>query len=166
MLQTSGLPVKVVTGYGATARILLAIEQGEVDAVFTVEETFARRMDLLRSGTLIPIMRSLPGEPALPLVRDALPAAQASVLKLVLALDSFGLPIVAPPAIPAGRLAALRRAFLEMSKDKDYQADAAKIELPIGAPIGGAELTAMINDLAAAATADVVAAYRRLSGPR
>ena len=50
MLAASGLPVKVVTGYGSTARILLALEQGEVDAVFTVEDSFAHRAHLIRES--------------------------------------------------------------------------------------------------------------------
>jgi very-short-patch-repair endonuclease len=84
------------------------------------------------------------------------------VLTLVLALDSFGLPVVGPPGIPAERLEILRAAFLAMCQDRDYQADAAKLELPVGAPLSGAQLKVLINELAAAATPDVVAAYRRL----
>jgi tripartite-type tricarboxylate transporter receptor subunit TctC len=45
MLAAAGLPIKVIFGYGSTARVLLALEQGEVDGVFTVE-------DLLRAGRI------------------------------------------------------------------------------------------------------------------
>jgi tripartite-type tricarboxylate transporter receptor subunit TctC len=166
MLANNGYPIKVVTGYGATARILLAIEQGEVDAVFTVEESFARRQDLIQKKIVLPIARSLPGEPALPLVRDALPERDRPVLGLVLAIDSFGLPVVAPPGVPADRLAILRAAFLAMCADKDYQADAMKIDQPVGSPLSGDKLAALINDLEVAATPETVAAYKRIGAAK
>jgi tripartite-type tricarboxylate transporter receptor subunit TctC len=166
MFAAAGLPVKVVSGYGATARILLALEQGEVDAVFTVEDSFAHRVQLIRDKVVIPIMRSLPGTPALPLVRDALPKSDGPVLALVLAIDSFGLPVVGPPGIPAERLEILRAAFLAMCQDKDYQAEALKMGQYIGTPLSGAQLQVLIDELAVAATPAAVAAYRRLGGPR
>jgi hypothetical protein len=166
MLAAAGFPIKVVTGYGATARILLALEQGEVDAVFTVEVSFARRQDLIANKLVIPIMRSIPGEPALPLVRDALPASDNPVLTLVLALDRFGPPLVGPPGMPADRLDVLRTAFLAMARDTDYQAEASKIEQPVGSPISGEQLVGLIVELARAATPDVVAAYKRLGTAR
>jgi hypothetical protein len=60
----------------------------------------------------------------------------------------------------------LRKAFVAMSEDKEFQAEAAKVDQPIGAPLDGAQLTAMINDLAAAATPDIVMAYKRLGGAK
>ena len=60
----------------------------------------------------------------------------------------------------------LRNAFLAMARDKDYQADAEKIAQPAGTPISGAQLTVLINELARAATPDVIAAYRRLGTAR
>ena len=47
MLAEHGVPIKVVVGYGSSARILVALEQGEVDGFFTVEDTFGRRQDLI-----------------------------------------------------------------------------------------------------------------------
>ncbi len=166
MLANNGWPIKVVLGYGATARILLAIEQGEIDAVFTVEELFARRQDLIQKKIVIPIARSLPGTPVLPLVRDALPKSDQPVLALVLAIDSFGLPLVTSPGVPAERLDILRTAFLAMCADKDYQADAMKIDQPVGAPLSGDKLAALIGDLATAATPETVAAYRRIGAAK
>ena len=51
-----------------------------------------------------------------------------------------------------------------MARDPQYRADAVKVDLPIGSAIEGAELAARIEELAAAATPDMVAAYRRLAG--
>ena len=49
MLAGNGAPIKVIFGYVSTARVLLALEQGEIDGVFTVEDLFARRQDLIKN---------------------------------------------------------------------------------------------------------------------
>ena len=165
MLAGLGLPVKVVLGYVSTARVLVALEQGEVDAMFTVTDSFARRQDLL-ANVVVPILQSKPGVAGLPLLRDVLPAGEGPLLDLVMGTDSFGLPLVGPPGMAAELTAILRQAFLDMVADPDYRADALKADLPIGAPIAGAELAAMIGEIATSATPEVIAAYRRLTAAK
>src|ERR1700704_1648173 len=46
LLAANGAPIKVVLGYVSTARVLLALEQGEVDGSFTVGNALASRSDL------------------------------------------------------------------------------------------------------------------------
>ena len=162
MLAARGVPIKVIYGYVSTARVLLALEQGEVDGVFTVEESFSRRQDLIKNKVVIPILQNKPTLPGVPLVREELPKSEEPLLTLVLALENFGLPVVAPAGIAPERVDILRRAFVVMSGDAEYQAEAAKVEQPTGAPLDGVQLTTMINDLAAGATPEIVAAYRRL----
>jgi hypothetical protein len=166
MLAGLGMPVRVVLGYVSTARVLVALEQGEIDAVFTVSDSFARRQDLIANRIVVPILQSKPGLPDLPLLRDILPPREGPLLTLVMGTDSFGLPLVGPPGIPPGLTEILRKAFVDMVADKDYQTDAVKADLPVGAPLEGAGLAAMINDLAASATPDIIAAYRRLAGSK
>jgi tripartite-type tricarboxylate transporter receptor subunit TctC len=162
MLARIGLPIKVIYGYVSTARVLHALEQGEIDAVFTVEDSFARRQDLLASKTVIPILQNKPVVPGLPQLRDVLPKSDEALLTLVLALENFGLPVVGPPGIPPERVEILRTAFMVMCNDPDYQSEAKRIEQTIGAPLAGTQLATMISELAAVATPDIVAAYKRL----
>jgi hypothetical protein len=166
MLAGLGMPIKVVLGYVSTARVLVALEQGEVDAVFTVADSFARRQDLIANRIVVPILQSKPGLPDLPLVRDVLPPEQGPLLTLVMGTDSFGLPLVGPPGIAPELTQILRKAFVDMVADKDYQADAVKADLPVGAPLEGAQLTTMINELATSATPEIIAAYRRLGAAK
>jgi tripartite-type tricarboxylate transporter receptor subunit TctC len=166
MLAARGVPIKVIFGYVSTARVLLALEQGEIDAVFTVEDSFSRRQDLLKNKVVIPILQNKLTLPGIPLLRDVLPKSEEALLTLVLALENFGLPLVGPAGIAPERVDILRKAFVAMSEDKEYQAEAAKVDQPIGAPLDGIQLTAMINDLAAAATPDIVTAYKRLGGAK
>ena len=76
MLAANGVPIKVIFGYVSTARVLLALEQGEIDGVFTVEDSFARRQDLIKNKVVIPILQNKPTLPGIPLVRDVLPPSQ------------------------------------------------------------------------------------------
>lgn len=162
MLAANGVPIKVVLGYVSTARILLALEQGEVDGFYTVDDSFGRRQDLLESKVVVPILQSTPRRAGLPLVRDVLPPGDGPLLTLVMSVDGIGLALVGPAGMPGERTEILRKAFLAMAADKEYQADAVKADQPVGAPIGGAQLAAMIDDVASAASADSIAAYKRL----
>jgi len=164
LLAARGVPIRVIPSYVSTARVLLALQQGEVDGFFTVEDSFANQEDMIRRKVVVPILQNKPTLAGIPLVRDVLPAGDGPLLDLVLSLESFGLPLVGPPGMPAERVDVLRRAFMAMCADKDYRADAARMNQPIGAPVEGAALAAMINALAGNAAPDVVAAYRRLSG--
>jgi Tripartite tricarboxylate transporter family receptor len=166
MLAGLGMPIRVVVGYVSTARVLVALEQGEIDAVFTVSDSFARRQDLIAKAIIVPILQSKGGLPDLPLVRDVLPPREGPLLTLVMGTDSFGLPLVGPPGMAGEQTEILRKAFLDMVADKDYQADAVKADLPVGAPLDGAQLAAMINELAASATPEIIAAYRRLGASK
>jgi tripartite-type tricarboxylate transporter receptor subunit TctC len=166
MLAGLGMPIRVVLGYVSTARVLVALEQGEIDAVFTVADSFARRQDLIAGRIIVPILQSKPGLPDIPLVRDVLPPRDGPLLTLVMGTDSYGLPLVGPPGVPAELTAILRKAFIDMVADKDYRADAVKADLPVGAALEGAALAAMINELAASATPDIIAAYRRLGAAK
>lgn len=166
LLANNGVPIKVVAGYGSSARILIALEQGEVDGFYTVEDTFARRKDLIDNKVVIPILQYRPDRPGLPAVRDVLPESTGKLLHLVMALESFGLPLVGPPGMPEDRLEALRGAFMAMAMDAEYRADAMRVDMPVGAALDGRELAAMMVELAKTATPDVVVEYRRLIGGR
>ncbi len=160
LLAAHGLPIRVVLGYVSTARILLALEQGEVDASFTTGDGIANRTALAKQVT--PILQSAPRFAGLPLLRDVIAERHRSLLDLVMATDTFGVPIVGPPGMPAEQTAILRKAFLAMAQDKDYQADAMRVELPVGSPIEGGKLAEMMRALATATTPQVVAEFQQL----
>ena len=80
-----------------------------------------------------------------------------------MATDTFGVPIVGPPGVPAEQTAILRKAFLAMAQDADYQADARRVELPVGSPIEGGKLAEMMRALAAATTPEVIAEFQKLA---
>jgi tripartite-type tricarboxylate transporter receptor subunit TctC len=166
MLARQGAPIKVVFGYGSSARIIVALEQGEADGMFTAESTFGLRQDLLDRKILTVILQNKPVHPGIPLLRDVIPESEHPVLNLVMAQESFGLPVVGPPGIPSDRLEILRTAFAAMCNDPEYKAEAHRVALPVGEPVSGAQLAIMINELKASATPDVVTGYKRLGAPQ
>lgn len=161
LLAAAGAPIKVVLGYVSTARILLALEQGEIDGSFTTGDGLSNRPALAKQVT--PVVQSAPRFPGLPLIRDVIRAEHRAVLELVMATDTFGVPIVGPPGIPAEQTAILRRAFIALARDQEYQADARRVELPVGNPIEGGKLAGMMRALAAATTPDVIAEFQKLA---
>jgi tripartite-type tricarboxylate transporter receptor subunit TctC len=161
LLAAHGLPISVVLGYVSTARILLALEQGEIDASFTTGDGIANRTALMKQVT--PIVQSAPRFSGLPLLRDVVDKRYGPLLDLVMATDTVGVPIVGPPGMPAEQTAILRKAFLAMAQDKEYQADAKRVELPVGSPIEGGKLAAMMRVLAAATTPEVITEFRQLA---
>src|SRR4051812_47358194 len=138
LLAANGAPIKIVLGYISTARVLLALEQGEIDGTFTVGNALAARSDL--AAKMVTLVQTGPTRPGVPLLRDVVRASQQPVLDLVQAPDSIGLPLIGPAGIPAEVTAVLRQAFLAMAADKNYQAEAERVELPVGQPIEGSRM--------------------------
>ena len=71
---------------------------------------------------------------------------QKQLLKLIIARQLFGWPFVAPPGVPADKIAVLRKAFMETMEDKEFIADAAKQKIEVE-PVSGEELQRLIVEL-------------------
>jgi hypothetical protein len=120
LAKYEGWPFKVVHGYPGFNEVLIATERGEVDGLFTAGQI--SRPDMVSSGFLIPVLQSMAEHPGVPLMSDAVSDSNArALLGLLLAPSRIGLPLMGPPNIPAERLALLRRSYLEMTADKDFQ---------------------------------------------
>ena len=162
MLAEYGYPLRTVLGYNSSARSLLALEQGEVGAYFTPEDSFSKRPDLVEKRVVVPILQSKRMVAGMPVLADIVPDKDQAVLSLFTAYDDTGLMVVGPPGIPTDRLEILRKAFIEMCNDADFRRDAATAGEPVGAPIPAPELEKIIARLAGSATPEVVSEYRRL----
>ena len=158
LLAANGAPIKVVLGYVSTARVLLALEQGEIDG--SSPSAMRSRAGRISSARWCRSCRREP-RPGVPQLRDVVRESHRPILDLVTAPDSIGVPLA---GMPAEATAILRKAFLAMAQDKAYQADAEKVELPIGTPISGSQLAEMMRALAASTTPEVIAAFGRLAG--
>ena len=105
----------------------------------------------MKDGTLnLLVQLSLekhPDLPQVPLIMDFIKSEeQRSILRLVFARQVMGRPFLAPPGIPAERLAALRKAFDATLKDGEFLAEAQKLKLEI-TPVGGEAVQQLVAEI-------------------
>jgi tripartite-type tricarboxylate transporter receptor subunit TctC len=149
-----GTKFKIVTGYNGTTEIALAMERGEVQGIgdwswssFKLQRPTwlpQNKVNLLLQGALVkdPELPNLPN--ALDFVKGD---TERKVMELFLAQKQAARPVLAPPGVPADRLAALRKAFTDMAADSAFKDDAAKAHLTVN-PTSGDSITKVVELIA------------------
>ena len=145
-----GMKFKIVSGYPGSNEILLAVERGEVQGI-CVAYASLQRQSIFREGKLnILFQASLKSDPALagvPLGSDlAKNPEDRAALELFFGRAELGRPFLAPPGVPAERLAALRQAFQATLTDPQLVEDTAKEKLTVRA-ITGEDIAAVLAKL-------------------
>lgn len=165
-----GTKVKIVAGYRSSAEIDLAMERGEVGIRgggsylgFTQD-----RMEWIKSGKIRFIAQVGPRRhPALkdvPLFHElGTSDEQRQILKLISSPVLIGRPYVAPPDIPAERVAELRAAFTATMNDKSFITEAEKRGLDVD-PSTGDEIQRIAMETIAT-PADLVAKAKAVMEP-
>src|SRR5262245_50340028 len=161
-------PIKTVTGYAGFHEVVIAIERGEVDGLFSHEGSISNsRPDLIPSGALIPIAQSFENFPGVPNLIDAVNGADTKApLRRVTTPSLIGLPLLGPPGLPADRLEILRASYQRLMQVQDYRAEADRRGLPVGRAVGGAELRAHIAQSLFSVPEAVVKDYMAFAGIR
>ena len=151
-----GTKFKVISGY-STSEMRLALEKGEVQGICglawqTLQSTSASWIAdndlnvILQMGLVKD--KDLPA--TVPLALDLLSKPEDKTFFRLAALPGeFGRPFVAPPGIPADRLAALRKAFDATMTDPDFVAEASKAQMTID-PLDGGQIQALLDEAYAA----------------
>jgi tripartite-type tricarboxylate transporter receptor subunit TctC len=129
--------MQLVTGYGNSNGIHIAMERGEVDGRcgWAVGSLLATKPDWLRDrkiNVLVQIgLKKHRALPDVPLLRDmtADPELQKVIETIVAPLQVIARPLLTAPGVPPERLAALRKAFDEAMADPEFQAQAERIHL-------------------------------------
>ncbi|HEY4634937.1 MAG TPA: tripartite tricarboxylate transporter substrate-binding protein [Rhodospirillales bacterium] len=165
-----GTKFKVVTGYNSTSQIALAIERGEVQGIgdWSWSSLKAVRPHWLAEKKVTLLMQgALKKEPELGNLPSALDfiknAADRKILELHFTQKTAARPLIAPPGVPKERIAILRKAFQELSRDTEFQADVKKAKLEI-AYVPGEEVDKVVS-LIAATPADIADRYARAFAP-
>jgi tripartite-type tricarboxylate transporter receptor subunit TctC len=142
-----GARFRIVSGYPGSNEIMLALERKEVQGVCGVgwSSVAQQRARLLDSG-LATVIAQLATTGHRDLDRMGVPLAidfsktadDRKVMELIYSQLLFGRPFILPPGVPADRVAALRKAFMDTFRDKEIVAEAAKMKLDVDALSGEA----------------------------
>jgi tripartite-type tricarboxylate transporter receptor subunit TctC len=143
---------KIISGYPGGNDVSLAMQRGEVQGRcgWSWSSVVATQAQWYKDKTInVLVQLSLAKHEDLqhiPLIMDlAKTKEQQQILRLVFARQVMGRPFVAAPDIPADRVAALRKAFMDTMKDKEFLAEAEKAKLEIQA-VSGQELQNVIKE--------------------
>jgi hypothetical protein len=161
-----GTKFKIINGYNGTADIALAMERGEVFGIgdWSWSSLKKQRPQWLRDKKITVLLQGgLKNDPELPDLPNALSFAKTEsdrkVLELFFTQKTAARPVIAPPGVPAERLAILRTAFAKLATDKDFLADAEKSSLDVD-PMSGEEVDKIVA-LITSAPPDVVDRYTK-----
>jgi tripartite-type tricarboxylate transporter receptor subunit TctC len=167
--RLAGTKFKIIEGYRDTAIAALAMERGELDglaywswsAIMAAHPDWVRdkKVNLLFHTGISPIADA----PAVPSVRNLVtnPTDKAA-LAFLLAREIIGRPFLAPPGLPADRVAALRSAFAATLRDPAFLADAKRTRLDISL-VTAAETDALLKE-SAGAPQEVIARVKAALG--
>jgi tripartite-type tricarboxylate transporter receptor subunit TctC len=134
--QLMGLPVEAISGYAGTAKIALAMQSKEVDGQFIgLVSIQATQQDMWQRKLVKPLLQlgrreRHPDLPDVPTGRELIKDADGLALLEFAELPFFmAQAYVAPPDIPVARAAILRAAFMRVTEDAQYSADAKKLQI-------------------------------------
>jgi tripartite-type tricarboxylate transporter receptor subunit TctC len=162
-----GLNVKVVRGYHGAAPMFLAMQRGELDGQMVgLSSARTGQKDLWARKAFRPLMHygrvtRLAEFPDIQTGREMTTDPQALALIEFAELPfQMSLPFAAPPDIPADRAVALQDAFVEMTKDTAFVAEAQRLGFDVS-PIDGDSVLKMIAR-SAATPKDVITRFNEL----
>jgi len=146
----AGMKWKVIAGYNTTSAAHLAMQRREVDGATSSLNTLkTTQRDWLDYGLIRILVQLAPQRsPELANVPAVVELAKTSEDRDVLAFyansGTVGRAVIAPPGLPAERVAMLRAAFDATMKDAEFRAEieATRLELD---PMAGAELQALVE---------------------
>ena len=174
---------KLIRGYPSTPQVHLAIARGELDGVCQSWASFSEQAAaMLKDGTIKPLVQvSLHPDTEMsklgvPMLQDFLTADNLAegqnlddvrlFFKLTVIPPVMGRPFAMAPGVPKARVDAMRAAFIAMTKDPEFLADAKRMNRDIEI-VTGDEIQNIIADLAKTPKAKLAALneHFRFKGP-
>ena len=152
MKTFGGLKFKIICGYPGTASLPIALARGEIDMVTGAWTAWKNRPEVA-GGEVKPIIQSGLARhkelPEVPLMQEVIsdPIGK-KVAEFMSAGSAIGRALIAPPGVPAERVAALRNAFDQLVKDPEFLRQAAETGTELD-PKSGLETQAISNAILA-----------------
>ncbi len=174
---------KLIRGYPGTPQIHMAIERGELDGVCQSWASFEKLSGpFFRKGLIKPLVQvSLHPDPAMTklgvpmlqefLTKDNLAKGQnledvKLFFKLTVVPPLMGRPFAMAPGVPKGRMDAMKKAFIDMTRDPLFLKDAERLKREIEV-VTGDEIQEIIAGLAKTPKAKLLALneHFKFTGP-
>jgi tripartite-type tricarboxylate transporter receptor subunit TctC len=148
-----GMKFKLVEGYKGSSEAILAVERGEVEGLCsTIEGIMGARPGWVEDGRLKVLFnmerKPVPELHAPTIYEFAKTDEQRQILGFYGSTVEFGVPMVAPPGVPADRVAALRRAHDAAVKDPALLTELTRLKMK-SVPVTGEELAERMQELSA-----------------
>jgi tripartite-type tricarboxylate transporter receptor subunit TctC len=144
-----GTKLKLISGYPGTGEERIAMERGEIEAMSQpwpiIKTELAQWLAEKKISLLVQTgVDNNPGLTGVPRMIDlAKNEEDAALLSLFSTPSTIGRSVVAPPGLPAPRVAELRRAFTETLRDQAFLRDIERAHLDLE-PLTGDELQAAV----------------------
>lgn len=151
MNEFAGTKFRMITGYRGGNDINLAMERGEVGGRNNTWSSWkSTRGDWLKNKDIhiIAYGGPRPGDIGdVPSIESlATSEEDRMVMRLVLSGTHLGRPMVAPPGMPADRVAALRKAFMEMARSPAFQKEAETMRIDVD-PVTGEDMQKVVHEI-------------------
>jgi hypothetical protein len=163
-----GTKFKIISGYPGGNDVDLAMERGEVQgrcgwSWTSVKSTRQAWLERKWLNLLLQLgLDKHPDLPNVPLVMDlAKTDEDRALFKLMFGRQVMAWPFALPPGVPADRVAALRKAFLDTMTDKDFLADINKAGMELR-PVAGVDIQQLLQEIYASPAAVAQKAARLL----
>jgi tripartite-type tricarboxylate transporter receptor subunit TctC len=154
MMNTfAGTKFRMVIGYRGGNDINLAMERGEVGGRNNTWSSWkSTRADWIANKDIHVIAYGGP-RPAdigdVPSIESLASSEEDRlVMRLVLSGAHFGRPLVAPPGVHADRVAALRKAFMDMTQDAAFMKEAETMKIDVE-PVSGENMQNFVREIMA-----------------
>lgn len=154
MNNIMGTKFKLICCYHGSAEQDLAMERGETAARLNFSWSHLKRTkaDWLKDGKINVILQLALDKhadlPNVPTVLDLVKTPEdRAIMEVVFARQAMGRPFAAPPGLTPERAATLRTAFDRMVADKEFLAEADKMQVEINDPMPGIKVNALLDRL-------------------
>ncbi len=147
-----GTKFKLVMGYGGSNEAMLAMERGEIDGHSTSWEAYkSAHPDWIRDKKInVVVQYGLSRHPDLPDVPTCVEIAKTEeerqILKAVVNATEIGKAILSSPGLPAPRVEALRKAFMDMTRDGEFISELEKMRVEL-TPLPGDKLQELVQEV-------------------
>jgi tripartite-type tricarboxylate transporter receptor subunit TctC len=151
----TGTKIKIINGYKGSRTTLIAMERSELDGLCGLDSGSFKAMrptwfnnpklsNMILQTSITP-SKALE-ELGVPSIWKYVTGENRKIAELILAQQEFHRPYLAPPSTSAPHVAALRKAFDEVVKDKGLLADADKSKLSVQ-PKDAATVSKLIKEM-------------------